>query len=189
MHTNYLSVHYSRFSHGTRCAGEVAMMANNSICGVGIAFNAKVGGNLINQLSLTDSKHFTHSHTIYADTHSHTYLFVYRCLFLLIFICLSFCRGIYQSNFFFTVYPSLHPLRHLLNIYPQTSTPVAHIASTCIQTQVSECWGCLGRPTTLRARPWPSRRTTWTSTPAAGDPSIISWMDRDLCCKRPSGME
>ncbi|CAF0819284.1 unnamed protein product [Didymodactylos carnosus] len=30
--------------HGTRCAGEVAMMANNSICGVGIAYNAKIGG-------------------------------------------------------------------------------------------------------------------------------------------------
>ncbi|KAL1490904.1 hypothetical protein ABEB36_011579 [Hypothenemus hampei] len=30
-------------SHGTRCAGEVAMVANNKKCGVGIAFNAKVG--------------------------------------------------------------------------------------------------------------------------------------------------
>lgn len=32
------------FSHGTRCAGEVAMEANNSYCGVGIAFNARIGG-------------------------------------------------------------------------------------------------------------------------------------------------
>ncbi|KAJ8914185.1 hypothetical protein NQ315_015958 [Exocentrus adspersus] len=31
-------------SHGTRCAGEVAMTANNGKCGVGIAFNAKIGG-------------------------------------------------------------------------------------------------------------------------------------------------
>ncbi|XP_076260552.1 neuroendocrine convertase 1-like [Rhynchophorus ferrugineus] len=31
-------------SHGTRCAGEVAMIANNKKCGVGIAFNAKIGG-------------------------------------------------------------------------------------------------------------------------------------------------
>ncbi|CAG9766656.1 unnamed protein product [Ceutorhynchus assimilis] len=31
-------------SHGTRCAGEVAMVANNDKCGVGIAFNAKIGG-------------------------------------------------------------------------------------------------------------------------------------------------
>jgi furin len=30
--------------HGTRCAGEVAASANNSICSVGIAYNAKVGG-------------------------------------------------------------------------------------------------------------------------------------------------
>uniref|UniRef100_UPI00358E1C67 neuroendocrine convertase 1 n=1 Tax=Myxine glutinosa TaxID=7769 RepID=UPI00358E1C67 len=30
--------------HGTRCAGEIVMQANNHKCGVGIAFNAKVGG-------------------------------------------------------------------------------------------------------------------------------------------------
>ncbi|XP_078620006.1 neuroendocrine convertase 1-like [Branchiostoma floridae x Branchiostoma japonicum] len=30
--------------HGTRCAGEIAMAANNSECGVGIAFNARIGG-------------------------------------------------------------------------------------------------------------------------------------------------
>uniref|UniRef100_A0AC34G6W8 Uncharacterized protein n=1 Tax=Panagrolaimus sp. ES5 TaxID=591445 RepID=A0AC34G6W8_9BILA len=30
--------------HGTRCAGEVAMVANNGICGVGIAWNAKIAG-------------------------------------------------------------------------------------------------------------------------------------------------
>uniref|UniRef100_A0A8C5M5P8 Neuroendocrine convertase 1 n=1 Tax=Leptobrachium leishanense TaxID=445787 RepID=A0A8C5M5P8_9ANUR len=30
--------------HGTRCAGEVAMIAKNNKCGVGVAFNAKVGG-------------------------------------------------------------------------------------------------------------------------------------------------
>lgn len=31
-------------SHGTRCAGEVAAEANNGICGVGVSFNASVGG-------------------------------------------------------------------------------------------------------------------------------------------------
>jgi subtilisin family serine protease len=31
-------------SHGTRCAGEIAMVANNSLCGVGIAYNAGIGG-------------------------------------------------------------------------------------------------------------------------------------------------
>ncbi|XP_028647235.2 furin-1 [Erpetoichthys calabaricus] len=30
--------------HGTRCAGEVAAVANNGICGVGVAYNAKIGG-------------------------------------------------------------------------------------------------------------------------------------------------
>lgn len=30
--------------HGTRCAGEIAMQANNGKCGVGVAYNAKVGG-------------------------------------------------------------------------------------------------------------------------------------------------
>uniref|UniRef100_A0A674MVN2 Furin (paired basic amino acid cleaving enzyme) b n=1 Tax=Takifugu rubripes TaxID=31033 RepID=A0A674MVN2_TAKRU len=30
--------------HGTRCAGEVAAAANNGVCGVGVAFNAKIGG-------------------------------------------------------------------------------------------------------------------------------------------------
>lgn len=30
--------------HGTRCAGEVAATGNNSLCGVGVAPQAKVGG-------------------------------------------------------------------------------------------------------------------------------------------------
>lgn len=30
--------------HGTRCAGEIAMIANNNKCGVGIAYNSKIGG-------------------------------------------------------------------------------------------------------------------------------------------------
>jgi proprotein convertase subtilisin/kexin type 5 len=30
--------------HGTRCAGEVAAVAFNNICGVGIAYNASIGG-------------------------------------------------------------------------------------------------------------------------------------------------
>ncbi|KAJ2949412.1 hypothetical protein O0L34_g15327 [Tuta absoluta] len=33
-----------RNSHGTRCAGEIAMTANNRKCGVGVAWGAKVGG-------------------------------------------------------------------------------------------------------------------------------------------------
>ncbi|KAK6643780.1 hypothetical protein RUM43_000043 [Polyplax serrata] len=34
---------YETNAHGTRCAGEVAMAANNRKCGVGVAFNSKVG--------------------------------------------------------------------------------------------------------------------------------------------------
>lgn len=30
--------------HGTRCAGEVAAEGNNSICAVGVAFGAGIGG-------------------------------------------------------------------------------------------------------------------------------------------------
>lgn len=30
--------------HGTKCAGVIAMVANNSLCGVGVAFDSKVGG-------------------------------------------------------------------------------------------------------------------------------------------------
>lgn len=31
-------------NHGTRCAGQIAMAANNSKCGVGVAYNARIGG-------------------------------------------------------------------------------------------------------------------------------------------------
>ncbi|XP_069360440.1 neuroendocrine convertase 1-like [Maniola hyperantus] len=34
----------NRNSHGTRCAGEATMTANNGKCGVGVAWGAKVGG-------------------------------------------------------------------------------------------------------------------------------------------------
>lgn len=30
--------------HGTRCAGEIAMEANNGKCGVGIAYDSSIGG-------------------------------------------------------------------------------------------------------------------------------------------------
>ena len=32
--------------HGTRCAGEVAAEANNHICNVGVAYDARIGGSL-----------------------------------------------------------------------------------------------------------------------------------------------
>jgi hypothetical protein len=39
-----LPMFYLCFRHGTRCAGEVAAKANNSMCIVGVAYNAKIGG-------------------------------------------------------------------------------------------------------------------------------------------------
>ena len=38
--------------HGTRCAGEVAAEANNGICSVGIAYNARIGGGSVYSLLL-----------------------------------------------------------------------------------------------------------------------------------------
>lgn len=32
------------YRHGTRCAGEIAMVENNGFCGVGVAYDAKIGG-------------------------------------------------------------------------------------------------------------------------------------------------
>lgn len=39
--------------HGTRCAGEVAAVAFNEYCGVGIAYNASIGGKKFNNRRLT----------------------------------------------------------------------------------------------------------------------------------------
>ena len=40
----YSHEHFCLFRHGTRCAGEIAMSANNKYCGVGVAYNSKIGG-------------------------------------------------------------------------------------------------------------------------------------------------
>ena len=42
-------------NHGTRCAGIVAAKANNSKCGVGIAFNVRIGGIRLLDGRVTDS--------------------------------------------------------------------------------------------------------------------------------------
>jgi hypothetical protein len=34
----------SIFSHGTRCAGEVAAARDNGVCGVGVAYDSKIAG-------------------------------------------------------------------------------------------------------------------------------------------------
>jgi len=41
--------------HGTRCAGQVAAMANNSVCTVGIAYNAGIGGVRMLDGTITDA--------------------------------------------------------------------------------------------------------------------------------------
>ena len=46
---------FSNFRHGTRCAGQVAATANNSICSVGIAFNANIGAVRMLDGHVTDS--------------------------------------------------------------------------------------------------------------------------------------
>lgn len=43
--------------HGTRCAGEVAAVANNGICGVGVAYNAKIGGGVSLKKKNPKTKH------------------------------------------------------------------------------------------------------------------------------------
>jgi len=40
--------------HGTRCAGEIAAIANNRVCGVGVAYGAKVSGIRILDGPMTD---------------------------------------------------------------------------------------------------------------------------------------
>ena len=39
-------------SHGTYCAGAAAAVANNGVCGVGVAYKAKVGGECVCVLSV-----------------------------------------------------------------------------------------------------------------------------------------
>ncbi|XP_060037481.1 proprotein convertase subtilisin/kexin type 4 isoform X1 [Erinaceus europaeus] len=40
--------------HGTRCAGEVAAVANNMFCGAGVAYNARIGGVRMLDGTITD---------------------------------------------------------------------------------------------------------------------------------------
>lgn len=44
--TNVVLCKFFYYRHGNRCGGIIAAAANNSKCGVGVAFNAKLGGNL-----------------------------------------------------------------------------------------------------------------------------------------------
>ena len=45
--------------HGTRCAGEVAAVAFNEYCGVGVAYNASIGGRELDTiLIIIETIHF-----------------------------------------------------------------------------------------------------------------------------------
>ncbi|XP_067889927.1 PC3-like endoprotease variant B isoform X2 [Heterodontus francisci] len=59
--------------HGTKCAGEVAMEANNSFCGVGIAYNAKIGGIRILDGKVTDALEAA------SLTYNNNYIDIYSC--------------------------------------------------------------------------------------------------------------
>lgn len=42
--------------HGTRCAGEVAAVAFNNYCGVGVAYNSSIGGKLTKYINFVVSQ-------------------------------------------------------------------------------------------------------------------------------------
>ncbi|CAI5438855.1 unnamed protein product [Caenorhabditis angaria] len=57
--------------HGTRCAGEVAAIFNNSLCIVGIAYNAKIGGIRMLDGDVTDAVEAA------SVGHNHDYIDIY----------------------------------------------------------------------------------------------------------------
>lgn len=61
---------FTFFSHGTRCAGEVAAARDNGVCGVGVAYDSKIAGKhfQINVNQLFKIKQ-THSYTAYFALH------------------------------------------------------------------------------------------------------------------------
>ncbi|XP_078078098.1 PC3-like endoprotease variant B [Mustelus asterias] len=59
--------------HGTKCAGEVAMEANNSFCGVGIAYDAKIGGIRVLDGKVTDALEAA------SLTYNNNYIDIYCC--------------------------------------------------------------------------------------------------------------
>jgi kexin len=42
--------------HGTRCAGEISAVANNSVCGVGVAYESKIAGiRILSESGISDA--------------------------------------------------------------------------------------------------------------------------------------
>lgn len=51
----YTYIFLMNFSHGTRCAGEIAAARDNNICGVGVAYDSKIAGiRMLDQPYMTD---------------------------------------------------------------------------------------------------------------------------------------
>ena len=57
--------------HGTSCAGEVGMTKSNGNCGVGVAYNAKIGGIKVRLNQISDV--LEASALGYHDDHIHVY--------------------------------------------------------------------------------------------------------------------
>lgn len=51
--------------HGTRCAGEVAAVAFNNFCGVGVAYNASIGGKDLSAIHGSRLKFVLRAFTVY----------------------------------------------------------------------------------------------------------------------------
>ncbi|KAG5458486.1 MAG: peptidase S8/S53 domain-containing protein, partial [Olpidium bornovanus] len=55
--------------HGTRCAGEIAAVRDNNVCGVGVAYNARVSGIRILSKDITDADEAMALNYRYHDNH------------------------------------------------------------------------------------------------------------------------
>ncbi|XP_067841392.1 PC3-like endoprotease variant B [Heptranchias perlo] len=64
---------FQYMQHGTQCASEIAMEANNSFCGVGIAYNARIGGIRLLGGHITDAMEAT------SFTYNNDYIDIYNC--------------------------------------------------------------------------------------------------------------
>lgn len=71
--------------HGTRCAGEIAAVANNGVCGVGVAYQARISGIRILDGPMTDDLEAV-AFTKKLDVND-----VYSCRLWFFIICLFVC--------------------------------------------------------------------------------------------------
>lgn len=117
--------------HGTRCAGEIAAVPNNDVCGVGIAYGSKVSGLRILSGEVTDA--IEASALNYEWDKNHIYsnswgpwdngydLFCWHlCLLSCLLSCLLVCLFAWFACLFALTSPSIY-LHHLrLPIFQQS---------------------------------------------------------------------